>query len=180
MSSAPTHGAVGAARHLCAIALLPFMNAVAIPSMLLALYPPMSPHDDGVIGLTALIAGSALAVAGTVLVVHSITLFVRHGHGTLAPWDPTRELVSSGAYRYVRNPMKTGLLFVLAGEALSARSLALAAWFAAFALANVVYIRLHEEPRLQRRFGERYREYCARVPRWCPPLRTSKDKAITQ
>ena len=75
------------------------------------------------------------------LVVHCIRLFVRLGSGTLAPWDPTRELVIAGAYRYMRNPMKAGLFLVLAGEALATQSAALTAWLGCFALVNVIYIR---------------------------------------
>ena len=59
-----------------------------------------------------------LRSAGLWLVVHSIRLFVRLGSGTLAPWDPTQALVTDGAYRYSRNPMKGGLFLILAGEAL--------------------------------------------------------------
>jgi protein-S-isoprenylcysteine O-methyltransferase Ste14 len=51
------------------------------------------------------------------------------------------------------------------------RSPALAVWLACFALANIVYIRVSEEPGLLARFGSPYREYCARVPRWWPSLR---------
>jgi protein-S-isoprenylcysteine O-methyltransferase Ste14 len=102
---------------------------------------------------------------------------VRLGSGTLAPWDPTRELVLAGAYGYSRNPMKGGLFIVLLGEALLARSLPLAAWFACFALVNVVYIRLYEEPGLEARFGDRYRDYRARVPRWWPRLRSLRRQA---
>jgi protein-S-isoprenylcysteine O-methyltransferase Ste14 len=85
--------------------------------------------------------------------------------------------VSTGAYGYSRNPLKGGLFFVLLGEALLAQSLPLAAWFAFFALANVVYIRLHEEPGLEARFGDRYRDYRARVPRWWPRLRSLGRRA---
>jgi protein-S-isoprenylcysteine O-methyltransferase Ste14 len=121
------------------------------------------------IALTAL-AGTLLVAAGATLVVHSVHLFIRHGRGTLAPWDPTRELVSAGAYGFSRNPMKGGLFVVLAGEALLTRSPALTVWFLCFALVNVIYIRTHEEPGLRARFGVSYREYCARVPRWWPTL----------
>jgi protein-S-isoprenylcysteine O-methyltransferase Ste14 len=156
---------VSAWRHIRAIALLPFMNTVAIPGVLLLLCPPARPLE-----WTSSLAGTALAASGAALVVHCVRLFVRFGAGTLAPWDPTRELVGAGAYRYSRNPMKAGLFLVLAGEALAMQSLALTTWFACFAIVNVLYIRLHEEPGLHKRFGSRYSEYCARVPRWWGPL----------
>jgi protein-S-isoprenylcysteine O-methyltransferase Ste14 len=174
MMTAPmANGArISAWRHARAILLLPFMNTVVIPSALLVLWPPMPPM--GASRVPSALVGIVLLLGGGALVAHSIRLFVALGRGTLAPWDPTQELVAAGAYRYSRNPMKGGLFLVLAGEALIAQSAALAAWLALFALVNVAYIRLHEEPALARRFGERYREYCARVPRWWPKLRARR------
>jgi protein-S-isoprenylcysteine O-methyltransferase Ste14 len=177
MNAARSSGAdAGAWRHARAIALLPLTNTVVIPAALLALWPVEPPA--GGVALALLAIGSAVATAGVALVAHSISLFMRLGRGTLAPWDPTRALVAAGAYRYHRNPMKAGLFLVLAGEAIATQSAALAAWFAVFLLVNVVYIRLHEEPGLERRFGERYREYCARVPRWWPTLRALRSKTM--
>jgi protein-S-isoprenylcysteine O-methyltransferase Ste14 len=170
VSAAALRAPVAAWRHARAIVLLPFMNTVVIPGALLLLFPPARTLEWA--ALAALLAGGALAAAGAALVVHCIRLFVRLGSGTLAPWDPTRELVVAGAYRYVRNPMKAGLFVVLAGEALATRSAALTAWLGCFALVNVIYIRLHEERGLAQRFGARYRDYCARVPRWWPALLT--------
>ena len=166
MTVAASSERVGAWRHVRTIALLPFVNIALVPGALLALFPS-APMQSGR-AVTAAIAGTALVVCGLALVVHTVSLFVRFGAGTLAPWDPTRELVTTGAYRYSRNPMKAGLFLVLAGEALVTQSAALAAWFAGFALVNVLYIRLHEEPKLAKRFGALYRDYCARVPRWWP------------
>ena len=167
---------VGAWRHARAIALLPFVNVALVPGALLALFPT-APQTGA--SAAASIGGTALVVSGVALVVHTVSLFVRFGAGTLAPWDPTRELVTAGAYRYSRNPMKAGLFLVLAGEALLTQSVGLASWFACFALVNVLYIRLHEEPKLAKRFGARYRDYCARVPRWWPvslSLRRSESR----
>jgi protein-S-isoprenylcysteine O-methyltransferase Ste14 len=161
---------VTAWRHARAIALLPFMNTVVIPSVLLAAFPP-------VLSLSATaVVGAALVAGGVTLVAHTSRLFVRFGQGTLAPWDATRALVNAGAYGCTRNPMKSGLFLVLSGEALLTRSAPLAAWFVCFALANVLYIRLHEEPGLAARFGDRYRDYCARVPRWWPRLRALRRR----
>ena len=172
-------GEVTALRHARAIALLPFTNTVVIPGALLTRWPHtwwVSPTATA----ASLAAGAALAVGGLWLVVHSIGLFVRLGRGTLAPWDATQELVGAGAYRYSRNPMKAGLFLVLAGETLMTRSTALFVWLACFALVNVVYIRLHEEPGLRARFGARYRDYCARVPRWWPKLAAPKKRATEE
>ena len=92
----------------------------------------------------------------------------RVGRGTLAPWDPTRRLVAEGPYRHVRNPMISGVLLMLVGEALLSRSGVLALWAGAFLLINHTYFLLSEEPGLERRFGDSYRVYRAHVPRWIP------------
>ena len=172
-------GEVTAWRHAAAIALLPFTNTVAIPSALVARWPhPWSTLPAATAAL--LTVGAVVAFGGLWLVVHSIRLFVRLGHGTLAPWDPTQALVGDGAYRHIRNPMKAGLCLILAGEALMTRSTALLVWFACFVLVNAVYIRLHEEPGLRGRFGAQYRDYCERVPRWWPKFTAQKTRAAEE
>jgi protein-S-isoprenylcysteine O-methyltransferase Ste14 len=120
-------------------------------------------------------AGAALLGIGLTLMARTITLFARVGRGTLAPWDPPRRLVVRGIYRHVRNPMISGVLCVLLGEALLLGVPRLFGWFALFLLANLIYIPLFEEPGLLRRFGDDYRRYCAHVPRWIPRLRAWQD-----
>jgi protein-S-isoprenylcysteine O-methyltransferase Ste14 len=123
----------------------------------------------------SLLAGGLLIALGLVLVVWTVRLFATVGEGTLAPWDPTSALVVRGPYRHVRNPMISGVGFVLAGEALACLSAPLAFWLAAFATVNGIYMPLVEEPGLRRRFGEAYDVYRANVPRWIPRLRAWRD-----
>ena len=108
---------------------------------------------------------------GGVLVVWTIALFARVGRGTLAPWDPTSTLVVEGPYRHMRNPMISGVLFLLLGEAALLGSWPLLGWFAAVAAVNAVYLPLVEEPGLVRRHGTEYERYREHVPRWLPRLR---------
>jgi protein-S-isoprenylcysteine O-methyltransferase Ste14 len=115
--------------------------------------------------------GCASIAVGLAFVVWTISLFVRVGRGTLAPWDPTQRLVAQGPYRRVRNPMISGVGAILVGEVLIAGSSWLALWFAIFAVLNAVYIPLVEEPGLRERFGEDYNAYSDAVPRWLPRLR---------
>jgi protein-S-isoprenylcysteine O-methyltransferase Ste14 len=162
---------VGILRHSLAIAVLPFTMAVLIPAWIargedLTLAPATS-----VTGLAVQVCGLALLVLGLTLFVASLRRFATEGHGTLAPWDPPRELVVRGPYRYVRNPMISGVLLVLLGEALVLRSRPHLVWAAIFFAINATYIPLLEEPDLEGRFGERYREYCRHVPRLIPRLR---------
>jgi protein-S-isoprenylcysteine O-methyltransferase Ste14 len=115
--------------------------------------------------------GVALIGIGLALVTWTVSLFARIGKGTLAPWDPTSRLVVIGPYRHVRNPMISGVLTVLLGEAALFGSLPLLVWFGAAFAVNAVYFPLVEEPGLRERFGGDYEAYCANVPRWLPRLR---------
>ena len=157
-------------RHIRAIVLLPGTVTIVVPAVILA-------TGDGIdwgwglptAAAAALVAlGVALVTAGLALWAWTVRLFARVGEGTLAPWDPTRKLVAVGPYRHVRNPMISGVSCVLAGEAIALGSTGLVVWTAAFLAVNHVYFVLIEEPGLERRFGEPYREYRRAVPRWIP------------
>ena len=89
---------------------------------------------------------------------------------TLAPWNPPQKLVVRGVYRHVRNPMITGALCILLGEAIFFGSWWLLGWFGFALVLNLFYIPLFEEPGLARRFGEDYLLYKRNVPRWIPRL----------
>ena len=109
--------------------------------------------------------------SGLLLFGASLRRFATEGEGTLAPWDPPRRLVVRGPYRYVRNPMISGVVMVLFGEAALLLSPAHLDWALIFLGINALYIPLLEEPLLALRFGEAYREYCRHVPRLVPRWR---------
>lgn len=115
-----------------------------------------------------LIAGTLLIGGGLVLLGLTIKLFATVGKGTLAPWDPTQQLVVVGVYRYVRNPMISGVMGSLFGETLLLGSLPVAMWTVGFVIVNMIYIPLLEEPGLHERFGADYEGYARHVPRWIP------------
>ena len=115
--------------------------------------------------------GGLLFTTGFTLFAWCVKLFAAVGHGTLAPWDPTRRLVVVGPYRYVRNPMISGVAMMLFGEALLWGSWVLGIWSCVFLTINHIYFLFSEEPSLERRFGDDYRLYRANVPRWIPRLR---------
>lgn len=157
-------------RHLLSILLLPFLVVVVVPYWLLNTFTAGDTHgDDGSIaGWLLGRAGVVFLVGGLGLFGWCVTLFARIGRGTLAPWDPTRNLVALGPYRYIRNPMISGVVLMLLGQALLWHSAAIGIWASTFILINHIYFVLLEEPGLERRFGENYRRYKARVPRWLP------------
>jgi protein-S-isoprenylcysteine O-methyltransferase Ste14 len=160
-----------ALRHAFAIAVLPFTMAVLVPFWLArrAGLTPAPAASAG--GLAVQAAGLVLLAAGLALFVASLRRFATEGRGTLAPWDPPRQLVVRGPYRYVRNPMISGVLLVILGEALVLRSRPHLMWACTFFAINAVYIPLLEEPDLEDRFGEFYREYRRHVPRLFPRFR---------
>jgi len=158
-------------RHLLAVALLPFTAAVLIPVWLARRDGLRIGLDPGPGALAAQAAGLVLIGIGVTLFLATLRRFAGEGQGTLAPWDPPRRLVVRGPYRYVRNPMISGVLMVLAGEALVLLSRSHFMWALVFFVINALYVPLVEEPMLAMRFGESYKEYCRHVPRLVPRLR---------
>lgn len=157
-------------RHLFAVLVLPVVMAGVVPSWLLARYALV---DSRWTASSAFMwpmrwLGGVLLLAGFLLFAWCVMLFARVGQGTLAPWDPTERLVAVGPYRYVRNPMITGVATVLAGWAVFTGSWVLALWLVVFVAFNTLYFVLVEEPGLEHRFGAPYSEYKAHVPRWIP------------
>jgi protein-S-isoprenylcysteine O-methyltransferase Ste14 len=150
--------------------LLPGTVSVVVPALILLTGdgPNIGWGLDGLLAVAPLVVGFALIAAGLALWVWTVRLFASIGEGTLAPWDPTRHLVIDGPYRHVRNPMITGVLVVLLGEATLLGAPGLLLWAAIFVAVNHVFFLVHEEPALERRFGEQYRDYKRQVPRWLP------------
>jgi protein-S-isoprenylcysteine O-methyltransferase Ste14 len=158
-------------RTLLSIAILPFTVTVLVPIWIARRYAiPLGLGTDAGDVLLQL-AGVALLVPGLMLFVASNRRFKSEGQGTLAPWDPPRNLVVQGPYRYVRNPMISGVILVLFAEAALLRSLPHLAWAITFLALCSIFIPLFEEPQLRRRFGASYLEYCRNVPRVIPRLR---------
>jgi len=158
-------------RQVLAVVILPGSVLVLVPVWIAQRYGTALGigRSTGQIGIQ--LAGMALLLLGLALFVSSLRRFAGEGKGTLAPWDPPRELVIHGPYRFVRNPMISGVVITLFGEAGVLLSLPHLAWAAAFLALNLLYMPLVEEPQLARRFGEPYREYRRNVPRLLPRLR---------
>lgn len=112
--------------------------------------------------------GWVLSVAGGLLAAWCVAAFVLRGRGTPAPFDPPRELVPSGPYRFVRNPMYIGGGAALIGAGLAVPSPSIVLLGCAFFLLFHLFVVLYEEPTLTRSFGDSYRRYKASVRRWIP------------
>lgn len=110
--------------------------------------------------------GFVLAAAGAVLAGTCIATFVTRGRGTPAPFDPPREFVASGPYRYVRNPMYVGGAAVILGAGLAVSSPSIVMLAFAFLLTMHLFVVVHEEPTLTDKFGASYQQYRSSVHRW--------------
>jgi protein-S-isoprenylcysteine O-methyltransferase Ste14 len=163
------HGGPGAWRQARAIALLPGTVCVLVPLLILLKWGTNVGWGlGGVAAALPVLLGLALICAGFSLWLWTVRLFARVGRGTLAPWDPTERLVIEGPYRRLRNPMISGVVAFLLGEAALFGSPPLLAWAVLFAAVNQIAFLVYEEPLLERRFGDEYRAYKRDVPRWLP------------
>ena len=122
-------------------------------------------------GLTATrILGGFLLIASIPVVLDSFARFALQGLGTPAFVLPTKHLVVTGLYRYVRNPMYVGVAGAILGQGLLLGNVRLLEYGAVVWLAFHLFVLGYEEPTLRRKFGEEYRPFCANVPRWIPRL----------
>ena len=117
-------------------------------------------------------AGVILCVAGVVLALRSALLLAGRGRPRRGPRP---QFVIAGPYTRLRNPVLVGAILALLGVALAIESGALGLAVVAVAIAAHVWVVRVEEPRLRDRFGEAYRKYLVRVPRWVPRMGTRSD-----
>ncbi len=144
--------------------LVPVFVIFIIPYWLVNTFPTQPPN------LILEVLGSIVFIGGFLLAGWCMLLFFNIGRGTIMPWDPTLSLVAVCPYQYMHNPMISGVLAMLAGEALFFGSVAIGILAVIFFAINHVYFIYSEEPGLEKRFGERYRDYKLNVPRWIPRL----------
>ncbi len=119
--------------------------------------------------------GIILMLAGAALAISCIATFVIRGRGTPALFDPPRQFVAIGPYRYVRNPMYIGGFALLFGLALSLRSISILLMTIVLMPLCHLLVVLHEEPSLKRKFGETYENYLVTVRRWLPRVPASQS-----
>jgi protein-S-isoprenylcysteine O-methyltransferase Ste14 len=123
---------------------------------------PLSLPESAAVRWTA---GAGLMLLGIAIMVAGARNFSRAG--TPVPSNqPVRALVTGGIHGFSRNPIYIGMLLIYAGIGLAARS----PWILILMLPLAVILRYgvvaREEAYLERRYGEAYRDYKARVRRW--------------
>ena len=116
-------------------------------------------------------AAVPLWLIGTFVILWCSVDMVLRGLGTPAHFDPPKRLLINGPYRYVRNPIYLGALFVQLGYLIWFGSGITISYFLFFVLAYHILIVFVEEPVLKKTFGAAYDEYSEHVPRWIPRFR---------
>jgi pimeloyl-ACP methyl ester carboxylesterase/protein-S-isoprenylcysteine O-methyltransferase Ste14 len=149
-------------RSLTAFLALPGLVAFAAP--LFMAWPLVRSGAFNPIALVLLIPGIAL-------LLWCVRHFLVTGKGTLAPWDPPRHLVSTGAYRVSRNPMYVAVTLILFGWAIAFGAWGLVLYALIVMAAFHLRVVIHEEPYLAQTHGRKWDDYRARVPRWIFPSR---------
>ena len=115
------------------------------------------PHD--------LAASLPILAVGLFLVLWCLLRFAK-ARGTPVPLNPPKELVDTGPYAVIRNPMLTGVFLVLFGIGVLLGSFCLMFVFTPlFIVLNVWELKCIEEPELEKRLGQAYVEYKKRAPR---------------
>ncbi|MFN0157680.1 MAG: methyltransferase family protein [Bacteroidota bacterium] len=113
----------------------------------------------------AVVLGWALIAMGLGMTMTGLFTFLLVHTGIL-PNRPSTTLVTTGLYRFTRNPMYVGMtLAYIGGVLLTDNAWCLAILFPVLAIIKHLVI-LREEKYLTAVFGEVYTEYCARVRRW--------------
>jgi protein-S-isoprenylcysteine O-methyltransferase Ste14 len=133
-----------------------FLGGVVLELAFPTSWPPVGIR----IGVTVIAAAAWLALDGAAMVNF------RRAGTSMIPMNPTTALVTTGPYRLTRNPMYVGMVFLYVAFAFAFGVI----WAVAFLPAVIVIVdRLviaREEPYLERRFGQAYRDYKRRVRRW--------------
>ena len=147
---------------------------VIAPGFVAGLVPWWISHwrfQSAFLGLQPLrLAGGILITLGTVGLLDSFRRFAVQGLGTPAPVFPTRHLVMTGLYRYLRNPMYVAVVSAIIGQALIFGNMRLVEYGGLVWLLFHLFVLVYEEPTLRTSFGAEYEVFCAEVPRWVPRL----------
>ena len=113
-------------------------------------------------------AGALLVGLGLASLLESFARFALRGFGTPAPVAPPTQLVVSGQYRYVRNPMYVAILAIVLGQSLLLGRAVLLVYAGALWFVFHTWVVVYEERTLATRFGLSFQAYRAHVRRWWP------------
>jgi protein-S-isoprenylcysteine O-methyltransferase Ste14 len=154
------------------------LQAVTFSGLMLLVIPSIAMEQTGDTWAPLLERSAAgnnilfqLMAIPAVLGLSAVQEFVSRGRGTPLPYDPTRQLVTTGAYSFIANPMQFAMALAFAVWALMLQSwwlLAASVMAVAFSAGLAAW---HEDAQLVERFGNDWAEYRRRVRRWWPRWR---------
>jgi protein-S-isoprenylcysteine O-methyltransferase Ste14 len=119
--------------------------------------------------------GIPLIAIGVLVLLDSFARFAWQGLGAPAPVLPTRKLIITGLYRYVRNPMYVAVVSIVLGQAMVFANVEALVYGTVLWLGFHLFVLVYEEPTLRRSFPADYASFVANVPRWIPRVRPWKS-----
>ncbi|MEI7501397.1 MAG: isoprenylcysteine carboxylmethyltransferase family protein, partial [Bacteroidota bacterium] len=152
----------------------PFTVLYIIPHFLMSVVNIKSQEGFGLPGVK--IVGIILMWSGTALAIWCIILILIFGRATPLVTSAPKKIIARNIYGQVRHPMMWSLIIIVLGEVLTYGQFILFIWL--IAMSRIIYIIVinYEEPQLEHRFGESWKEYCHQVPRWFPRFNFHKRK----
>ncbi len=142
------------------------LSFLLLPGIIALLMPPLIASAEQAGASNPF--GGAVMLIGFLLLLWCVRDFYVAGKGTLAPWDPPKNLVTVGLYRYTRNPMYVAVLTLVGGWALYFQSLYLTAYVIILAIGFHIRVVVAEEKWCADSFGADWETYKAQVNRWLP------------
>ncbi len=146
------------------------VNVIALGGIVLIAVPLLLAGIDPFKGNTWT-PGIIIVAFGACVLLWCARDFFVSGKGTVAPWDPPKTLVVVGLYKFVRNPIYLGDLFLVLGWSIYFTSpllLLYAIFLSLFFHGGVIF---REEPWLESQFQEQWQIYKKNVRRWLPRVK---------
>lgn len=138
-----------------------YLLATLLLMVILHFFLPVAQADS----LVLKIIGAVLMVSGIAMAAVSAGAFVK-AKTPVIPFEPTTAVITTGLYRFTRNPMYLGMVLVLLGVASLLGSLSPIIPIPVFVvIIHNLFIR-REEIFLEKLFGDEYTNYKATVRRW--------------
>lgn len=151
-----------------------FVFLVLAPGVVAGVVPALISGWAGSAPLAVAVAGWIAVAAGVVALLGAFARFALDGLGTPAPIAPTEQLVVSGSYQHVRNPMYLAVVAIIIGQAAIFGSVPLVIYAAVVLAVFIAFVQFYEQPTLRERYGAEYEAYCDAVPGWLPRIHAWK------